>query len=224
MDQLLRDPIWQFVGVAISLVALVVAVIAIRAQQQRRSLGYYFASDRPILYVFDDKLKDRLTLSLDGQPVRGLSTYEVAVFNDGNVPILPADYVEPLRIQFGTGFKVLAVAVSDSSPPDLGVAVEAEGGAYRASPALLNPGDHYVIQFLVDQSSRDHYASPTVRGRIAGVKELKSRSSRPAAAFRLGFYRFVLARAAPAFILGVAASIGVSALTDFVLKLIRAAP
>ena len=78
MDQLLRDPIWQFVGVAISLVALVVAVVAIRAQQQRKSLGYYFASDRPILYIFDEKLKDRLTLSLDGQPVRGLSTYEVA--------------------------------------------------------------------------------------------------------------------------------------------------
>ena len=32
MDQALRDPIWQFIGVVISIVALVVAIAAIRFQ------------------------------------------------------------------------------------------------------------------------------------------------------------------------------------------------
>ena len=214
-----RDPIWQFVGVVISLVALVVAIVAIRAQQRRKSIGYHFTSDRPILYVFDEALKDRLTLSLDGQPVQGLSTYEFAVFNDGNVPVLPGDYAEPIRLQFGPNSRILAVAVTETQPVDLGVQVEAEGDAYRILPVLLNPRDEFVVQFLVDHAGREHYARPTVRGRIAGVREVAPRKARPASALRLGFYRFVLARSAPVFALGVAASLGAASLADALSKL-----
>jgi hypothetical protein len=220
MSPLFRDPIWQFVGVVISLIALVVAIVAIRAQQRRKSIGYHFTSDRPILYVFDEALKSRLTLSLDGQPVQGLSTYEFAVFNDGNVPVLPGDYAEPIRLQFADNSRVLAVAVTETHPADLGVKIEAEEEGYRVSPVLLNPRDEFVVQFLVDQENRAHYARPTVRGRIAGVREVAPRKARPASALRMGFYRFVLARSAPVFILGVAASLGAASLVDAVSKVL----
>ena len=212
LNEMLRDPIWQFVGVAISLIALGVAVVAIKAQRQRKSLSSYFSSDRPVLYLFNEAFKDRLVLNLDGTPVQGLSTYDVAIFNDGNVPVLPSDYAEPLAVQFGASSKVLAVAVTDMFPNNLGVTAEGSGGRFHFSPALLNPGDEFVVQFLVDQSSNDHYSPPVLSGRIAGVSALQIRSSRPARAYRLRFYRFVLLRATPTFVLGVLASLGASAL------------
>jgi hypothetical protein len=221
LDQALRDPIWQFVGVAISILALLVSVIAIRVQQRKKSLCYAFSNERPILYVFDEKLKSRLTLSLDGMPVQGLSTYEVAVFNDGNVAVLPTDFIEPIRIEFGSNSKILAVAVTDSAPQDLNVTVAPNGATYSIEPTLLNPGDEFVVQFLVDQSEREHYSAPTVRARVAGVQQLRLRSSRPAGAWRAGFYRFVLARAAPVFTLGIVSAVSSNWLYDLITRLLH---
>ena len=221
MDHALRDPIWQFVGAAISLVALLVAVAAIRIQQQRKALGYHLSSDRPVLYLFDRGLKDRLVLTLDGNPVQGLSTFEVSIFNHGNVPVLPSDFFEPLSISFPPPSKVLAVAVTDSTPENLGVTTEGTEGDYRISPVLLNPGDEFVIQFLVDHAERSVTERPAVAGRVAGVKSLERRSSRPAPRYKMGYYRFLLARATPIFILGVAASAGASKLFELITSYFR---
>ena len=150
MEQFFRDPIWQFVGVAISLVALAVAVIAIRFQQQRKSVGYNVSDDHPVFYLFNDALKERLQVTLDGVAVQGLRTIDVVFFNEGNVPVLPTDYVSSLRVAFPASVRVLAAGVKESTPEDLGVSVyEAEGG-HVLSPALINPGDELVLQFLLE--------------------------------------------------------------------------
>jgi hypothetical protein len=224
MSQFFRDQIWEFVGVVVSVLALGVAIFAIRSQRRRKSLGYWFASDRPVLYLFDQGLKDRLTLSLDGKAVQGLSTFELALFNDGNVPILPSDYAEPVRIELEGSSKVLAVAIADSHPPNLGVSIEADGQFFTVSPILLNPGDEYVVQFLVDKPHRDHFTLPSVRGRIVGVTEIKRRSSRPSLAHRMGFFGFFLARSLPVFALGAATSIGAAALAAWVYSFFKATP
>lgn len=210
MDQFLRDPIWQFVGVAISLVALVVAVVAIRTQQQRKVLAYYFSSERPALYLVNSAFEQRLVLTLDGKPVQGLSTYDVAVFNDGNVPVVPGDFIEPLCVQFSESSKVLAVAVTDTNPTNLNVSVDTSARISKVAPVLLNPGDEFVLQFLVDQTDDSHYQSPTIAGRVAGVSKLEQRTSRPARLYRMRFYRFVLLRNAPVFVLGVLVAWGSS--------------
>lgn len=212
MDQMLRDPIWQFIGVIISLVALVVAIAAIRFQQQRKALGYYYSIDRPVFYLFNKALRDRLVVTLDGKPVTGLSTREVCFFNYGNTPIIPSDYVEQLTVAFPDGVRVLGVAVTDTVPQDLSVGVQNTNGKFGVAPTLLNPGDEFVLQFLVEQPHDELGAYPLITGRVSGVKKLEPRTSRPVRRFRLEYYTYRTMRAAPYFILGILVSAGASAL------------
>lgn len=218
MENILRDPIWQFVGVAISLIALVVAALAIRVQQQRKLLSYHFASDRPVLYLFDKGLEDRLVLTLDGNPVQGLSSHELSVYNSGNVPILPTDYYEDLVVKFPENCNVLAVAVSDSQPKNLGINVVREESFFRLSPILLNPGDEYTIQFLLDQSTNEIASRPLVTGRVAGVKELSSKGYPPRYGYG-SFYRFLLRRLAPIFLLGILSGVGFESVFRYIKSL-----
>ncbi|TDN50803.1 hypothetical protein C7389_10846 [Azoarcus indigens] len=210
MDQVLRDPIWQFIGVLTSMLALVVAVLAIRYQQQRKALGYHLSFDSPVFYLFNKALRDRLVVTLDGNPVSGLSTREVSFFNLGNTPITPADFVEPLSVKFEDELRVLGVAVSDAHPENLGASVSNAGNTFVVSPVLLNPGDEFVLQFLVEEDREKYSDSPMVSGRIAGVQRLEARSSRPRARYRIEYYGFRAVRAAPYFVLGIIASWGAS--------------
>lgn len=212
MEQVLRDPIWQFVGAALSFIALIVAIAAIRFQQQRRSLGYYCSHDQPVFYLFNRALKNRLVVTLDGSPVQGLRTVDIAVFNDGNVPILPTDYVEPIQVQFPSAFKVLGAGIKESEPDNLGVTISETNRLYQFSPVLLNPGDEFLTQFLIEELSDESHGEPTVMGRIAGVKSFDRRSSRPAPRYRYRYYSFRAAMALPYFVLGALAASGASVL------------
>lgn len=212
MEQLLRDPIWQFVGVLLSLIALIVAVVAIRVQQQRKSLSYFVSDERPVFYLFNQAMSERLVVTLDGTPVRGLETVEVSIFNDGSLPIIQEDYARPLLIELPASANVLAAGLKETNPPNLGVSIERTDSGFTVSPALLNPGDEFTVEFLLEPESRHVWSRPEVSGRVAGVKELVSRPSRPAPKYKYSYYSFRTAMAAPYLLLGAVISWGASAL------------
>lgn len=51
MPEILRDPVWQFIGAIFALAAIVIVVIIYWMQRQRKSLSYEIISCTPLLSV-----------------------------------------------------------------------------------------------------------------------------------------------------------------------------
>lgn len=188
MIEALRDPVWQFVGVVISLAALIVAVAAIRIQLIRKSLAFHHSLDNPAFFIVNRELRDRLKVTFDGREVEHLSTFDICFFNDGNAAISPADYVQPISIAFPDAGHIFGVLVTQTSPPNLNVTVRRDGSTFIIEPLLLNHGDEFTLQFLVELPSRHFLLKPDIAGRIAGVKSLVQKPHRGGAKNRVGYY------------------------------------
>lgn len=187
MIDFFRDPIWQFVGAVISFAALLVAVIAVRFQLLRKSLAWSNTINRDVFFLFDDRLKDRLKISLDGEPIRNLSTLDVTIFNDGNVAVTPTDFIAPLEITFPDEVRVFAHSVVESSPNHLPVEISRSGNTFVVSPLLLNSNDEFTLQFLVEA---ELLTSPKVLARISGVKNIWRRPFKNRLKHRLSYYAY----------------------------------
>jgi hypothetical protein len=189
MESFLRDPIWQFVGVVISIAALVVAIVAVKFQWLRKSLAYHTTFDRHVFFLFDKRFADRLQITLDGEPIKTLSTVDITVFNDGNIPIVPTDYVEPISIGFQEGARVFAHSIVEASPEGVKPVVTRTGNTFVVDPLLLNPNDEITIQFLVEA---EPMARHSISARIAGVKAFLERPYRNRLRNRVSHYAYKL--------------------------------
>lgn len=175
MTEALRDPIWQFVGVIISLVALAVAIAAVRSQLLRKSIAYFYAHERPVFYLFNPELEERLKITLDGREVEKLSTFSLHIFNNGNIAVPPSDFVVPIAIAFPADSRIFGVSVTEASPANLAVSITGIDQQFVIAPLLLNPGDEFTVQFLVERTDDSSPLEPVVNARIAGVKDFTLR-------------------------------------------------
>lgn len=185
----LRDPIWQFVGAVGTLAAIVVAIVLDYRFRPRKALEY---QTRVIPLVVRHKvLKDRIQVLLDGVPVHDAELVTITLINTGNVAIIPADFVEPVTIRFSETSEVLQAEVSDTFPPNLGGRLDSHSKAVVLNPVLLNSGDHLSVSVFV--KSLD--APPDVDGRIVGVayiSELQTRVPLLTGAIAIGGFIFLV--------------------------------
>ncbi|PKO32340.1 MAG: hypothetical protein CVU34_16260 [Betaproteobacteria bacterium HGW-Betaproteobacteria-7] len=188
MIEALRDPVWQFAGVVVSLTALLVAIAAIRLQLIRKSLAFHHSMDRPVFFVFNPELRGRLHITFDGREVQRLSSFELHIFNDGNAPIAPADFIQPISVEFTDGAHIFGVMTTETSSPDLGVQITRKGVQFTVEPLLLNPGDAFSLQFLIELPDDDQVVQPQIHGRVTGVKCFSRKPFRSGR--RTGYYIF----------------------------------
>lgn len=179
-----------------SVIALVVAVIAIRYQLQRKILSVFTSRDRYVFHVFDHDLASRLVMTLDGQPVGRLYSTRVIFRNLGNVPISPGDFVEPIRISFCQPFRVLSSSVGRATDcgSSVKVATLEDKNSSQIAPLLLNAGDWFTLEFLLDGPPdwTDHagIAAPDIFARIAGAKLTHELEPRPKVERSIWWFRF----------------------------------
>jgi hypothetical protein len=167
-----------------------VAVAAIRIQLVRKSIGFYHSVGSPAFFIVNDELRDRLKVTFDGRGVEQLSTFDISVFNDGNAAISPADFIEPISISFPDASHIFGVLVTEASPSNLGVTVSRNSGSFVIGPVLLNPGDEFTLQFLVELPANSFFPKPEIGGRIVGVRSLLRKPHRVGAKRRAGYYLF----------------------------------
>lgn len=190
MSEALRDPVWQFVGVVISLAALLVAIAAIRFQLIRKSMVFHHSMDNPVFYVLNEELRERLRITFDDREVKRLSSFDLHFFNDGNAPIAPADFIQPVFVEFPQGVHIFGVLTTETTPPNLGVEVTRQDLRFTVKPLLLNPGDTFTLQFLMEPPTDFEPVTPTVQGRITGVKTFVRKPFRHGTRHRVGYYAF----------------------------------
>src|SRR5947209_5346897 len=114
----LRDPVWQFIGVAVALligiVAIFIATISYRQQQRRKEITYQVISDAEIASVHK-ALENRIEIRLDGDPVKDARLLVLKVWNSGNSSIIAEDYFDPLKFEVIEG-KILSSEVLKTEP------------------------------------------------------------------------------------------------------------
>jgi hypothetical protein len=175
MTAFFRDPLWQFIGVVISIVALLFAIYALRVQSTTRRISYLVTRPLPLLFPFGKFLNAGVRITVGDVEVDELFIFEVLLWNSGTNAIPSQDYESPISICFRDPPNFISCDIVDPSPPALRIQVERKDTAFQIAPALLNPKDGFTLRFLTDQESVE---IPQIVGRINGVREFHEASIR----------------------------------------------
>jgi hypothetical protein len=171
MLEFLRDPVWQFVGAALAVIAIVVSIILFFVQRRRKALTYEIVSHTSVLSVAEE-VAGKLQILFQGEPVRKVHLLVLRLTNTGSIPITSGDYEREVRFSFSGDTKILTTEVSETSPDNLGASVVVDDRTITLKPVLLNSGDSITIKSLVSQSSDD----VIVDGRIVGVRQIEKKT------------------------------------------------
>lgn len=172
MLALLQDPIWQFVGAVLALLAIGVTVWIYLAQRPRRHLVVERVARMPLMAVGPKKIPG-LKISVNDEPVAEVTVVLVRIRNAGNTPLTASDFESPISLAFGANAKVLYAEVAESNPAGLDVPATFFDNVVQFEKQLLNPGDTYSCRILV-QDSIGKYA---VSGRVVGVRQIETSKS-----------------------------------------------
>lgn len=150
MIEILRDSVWQFVGVVLALLSLGAAFVIYWLQRQTKELAFgLISSRRPIAIA--DELSSRVTVQLDGQTVEHLHLQVYGLKNSGHRPIAQTDFERPLSIAFEAG-RIVSAEIATQRPTNLGAQLTISTSRIELAPLLLNPGDRLLIQVLLSSA------------------------------------------------------------------------
>ena len=172
MLEILRDPVWQFVGAMLALLAIAVTIWAYFAQRPRKRLLVERVARVPLITVGADRIPG-LQITIDGHQIERATVVVVLVRNLGNAPLADSDFESSLTLDFEVGSVVLDAQIAGSTPEHLPVKVERSANLVTFSKNLLNPGDTFECRILVKDSSGNYVP----KARIAGVREIETSSS-----------------------------------------------
>lgn len=167
MFDVLRDPLWQFIGVIFAVLAIFITLVLYRRQRSRKALSYEIVSRTPLLSIREE-VKKKLQILFNGNPVQQVHLILVKIINSGNIPILETDFERPIRLIFGHEAQILTTEVVQTRPHSLHVSVKIEDKNVMILPTLLNQGDEIELKMLVSK-----FNAIEVDGRIVGVKNIE---------------------------------------------------
>jgi hypothetical protein len=167
MADLFRDPAWQFVGAALSLIAIAVTIWIASRQRTKRRLVYRYKFESRLVSV-DEAFTGRVQILFDDLPVHDARLFVLRLRNAGNTPISSTSYERPVTLAFFGEGRLLSATVTEEYPARLGALVTFDEQQVTLTPLLMNPGDFLTIKMLVDGAAR----APIPDGRIEGVKRI----------------------------------------------------
>lgn len=170
---ILRDPLWQFIGVIIAIVSIAIAIFFSLRQRNRKAVSYRILSSTPVLRV-SEGVEGKMKMLYENQEVQNVQLLVINLANTGNVPIVESDYSLPVQVSFGNG-RILTVEIMERTPKELDVNPIIEENTIVINKALLNQGDSFSFRTLV----ADFQEIIKLTGRIAGVKEITKQVDPP---------------------------------------------
>jgi hypothetical protein len=169
MPEILRDPVWQFIGAVFAILAFAFGFFLYWKQRQRKELSYEFFYRAPLVSV-EKAVERRVKILLDDKPVQNVYLVAVRILNSGNLPIVSADYELPVSLCFSENAQVIsAVGVLETKPKSLPAPVGFAKTKVVLAPILLNSGDSIMLIMLVNQFD----GQIGVYGHIVGVKDIR---------------------------------------------------
>src|SRR5258708_28273992 len=168
----LRDPVWQSIGVIIAIDALLLTILLYKRQVRRKEILWDLVENVSLSsFNVSESVKSALvykTLRLDD-----VNLFYVNVWNSGNIEILPNDFHDPIKFDFGNKAQVLEVVLLDAKPKNIAekISFSIEANYVKLLPLLLNSGDLIKLKVLVTKFS-GNVSDVKVDARIAGIKQI----------------------------------------------------
>ena len=173
MDQILRDPLWQFIGAIIGAIALLTTIILFYTQRKQKVLSYQILSNASVLSIREE-VEGKVQMLYEGTQVKKVHLIVLKIHNSGNVPIRTGDYERPLTILFGEGSDILSEEIIEKVPKNLDVVFDSSDNRLIVKPLLLNSKDSITFKMLVSEFNGDL----TVDSRIVGIKQVRRDDAR----------------------------------------------
>lgn len=167
--EIFRDQIWNFIGVIIACVTLVITVILYFFQKNKKGLSYEILSKTSLL-TNREKLEGKIKILYENQEVKNVKFLEIKILNTGNVGIPSSDYEKPLRFIFEEKAKILTSEIVKSEPKSLTTSLNIRQNEIILQPILMNSKDYIVIKVLVSNLINEEII---IDGRIKDVKDIK---------------------------------------------------
>lgn len=168
----IRDPVWQFIGTVIGIIALLASIFFYVQSQQLKSLQIVFLANVSAV-VIDDVVENKIQINYEDKKVDNLSLLTVKVKNIGNQSIRPEDYVEPILFSFPEQSEIIESSVITSIPENIDLKATVVKNTATLSTSLLNAGDEVIVRFVVINVPRNNNDYPKVKARIADVRKLE---------------------------------------------------
>lgn len=167
MQEILRDPLWTFVGAIFAIIAVVVMILIFFAQRKGKKLSYEITSNSQLLGV-KDEVQGKVQILYEGKEVRNVHLLTIKFINNGGHSISSSDYEYPLSISIDPISRILTHEIVNEDPKNLGINLRKEENKIIINPVLLNIKDSFCIKMLVS----DFQGRPEIEGRISGVKNI----------------------------------------------------
>lgn len=169
----LRDPIWQFIGIIITLFLFIVPFLI--RKKSRKQLSFTILSNTSLISI-DDKLKGDVSIRFKNESVSDLRLLVFSVKNTGNVPVLRADYEKQFKVILPYDTQVLSSEIFNASPTSLTISfdevIDSENSEhyFQFEPVLFNPGDQFSFKIFAANFSGNIKSSV----RIVGMQDVKN--------------------------------------------------
>ncbi len=164
----LRDPIWQFIGAAIGVIAVFISVYIFTAQRSKKSLSYDILTSTELLSI-KKEIQGKVQILFENKPVENVYHVVLKIVNDGSLPVNGTLFERPLSFSFHEKTTILSADVAESHPSTLHPELTIEKNHVILKPLLLNSGDNIQISLLLAQ----HNGLINVDARIEGINEVR---------------------------------------------------
>jgi hypothetical protein len=127
---------WGLLGVIVTSIGVLAAILIAVFQSQRKDFSYYITSAESIFSISDD-IKNRMAITFDNKPIKSLNLIVIKFKNTGKAPIQPSDYERHIWIKFGDSSEILSVDVVNKEPNNVNVI--AKNSPLNQTTPQLNP-------------------------------------------------------------------------------------
>lgn len=111
MGEILRDSIWQFVGIILAVIAIAISLIVYFLQRSKKSLSYELVYDTQ-LFTDTEELKEDFKIYYKDRPITQAGIIVLRIVNDGNQPITTTDFEKQLSVIFEKEIQIFLLRLS----------------------------------------------------------------------------------------------------------------
>ncbi len=147
---------------------ILVAIIIFRMQQKRKGITYEVIANTQVLNLEENTING-VQVMFGTRHVNDARLVVLRVQNSGDEPILPTDYINPIKFVFGKNAEVLEAEVVKMNPRNVRASITYALNAVTLTPVLLNIKDSIEVKVLL---TKYNDAQIEVLGRIVGIKRI----------------------------------------------------
>lgn len=167
------NPNWQSVAALIAFAGILVPVIIYLLTRNRKSLVFDIVTVTKLLPPLEHMDHD-IQVLYKGEIVSDVWLVIITLINDGNSPIIAADYVSPISIDVGQQARILNSEIMEIKPKGIVVNLNSGRNSVNIEPLLLNAADSVQLKILATGLK----VMPEVSGRIIGISRIRKANYR----------------------------------------------